>query len=163
MGLYTHTSNHLKHGPSLVNGGDFPEVLARNELRLLSVLKADDAQNLRYRIAKPYPWSLEVARNSAQALQVLQAGSTQIVLFHIDLLGLDWKSDLRALVSSPSQPSVILVSTGVSDALREEIIECGGYDVLGLPLQESKTQLTLQYAWRFWANCQFRAQMPQNA
>ena len=161
MGLYTHPSNHSHHEASIGNEDNSLGPLARNELRLLSVLKADDAQNLLYRIAKPYPWSLEVARNSAQALQVLQSGSTQIVLFDIDLLGLDWKSNLRALVSSPSQPSVIVVSSGVSDALWEEIIECGGYDVLDLPLQEAKTQLTLQYAWRFWANCQFPARTPQ--
>jgi len=163
MGLYTYASNHSHHEAAIGNEDNSLGLLTRNELRLLSVLKADDEQNLVGRIAKPYPWSLQVARDGAQALQVLQAGSTQIVLFDIDLLGLDWKSDLRALVSSPSQPSVILVSTGVSDALWEEIIECGGYDVLDLPLQETKTQLTLQYAWKFWANCQFRARMPQDA
>jgi len=159
MGLYTHTSNQLRQGPSLGTGGDFPEVLARNELRLLSVMKADDEQNLLHRIAEPHAWSVEVARSGKQALQVLQEERAQIVLFDIDLLGLDWKSDLRALVSSPSQPSVILVSTGVSDALWEEIIECGGYDVLDLPLQKVKTELTLQYAWRFWANCRFHPQI----
>ncbi len=135
----------------------FDDVLARNELRLLSVLKTDRDQNLIGRIAKQFPWSLEFAPNSAYALQVLHARPTQIVLFDLDLFGADWKSDLRSLVSTPSQPSVILVANGVSDAVWEEVIECGGYDVLELPLQEVKTQMTVLYAWRFWANCRFHA------
>ena len=133
------------------------DLLARNQLRLLSVLKAEREQNVICRIAKQFPWSLEFAQNGAHALQVLQAQCTEIVLFDIDLFGADWKSDLRSVVASPSQPSVILVSTGVSDAVWEEVIECGGYDVLELPLQEVKTLMTVLHAWRFWANCRFPA------
>jgi PleD family two-component response regulator len=161
MELPIRPSNHSQQKSSIGDEINSFELLTRNELRLLCVLKAEREQTVICRIAKQFPWTLEFAQNGAQALQVLQARCTQIVLFDLDLFGLDWKSDLRTLVSSPSQPSVILVSTGVSDAVWEEVIECGGYDVLRLPLQEVKTQMTVLYAWRFWANCRFHARMHQ--
>jgi DNA-binding NtrC family response regulator len=159
MELHTRPSNQSKQMSSIGDESNAFEVLARSDLRLLSVLKSDREQDLICRIAKQFPWSMEFAKNGAQALQILNERPTQIVLFDIDLLGLDWKSDLTTIVCSPSQPSVVLISTGVSDTVWEEVIDCGAYDVLDVPLQEVKTKRTLLYAWRFWANCRSHARM----
>ncbi len=90
-------------------------------------------------------WSLSVVENLEEAAVLLTGEPARIVLLDRDLPGLDWRQAVRKLASAHSR--VILASFVADDYLWEEVIHCGGYDVIAKPFREDELIHLIQFAW----------------
>ena len=70
-----------------------------------------------------------------------------IVLYDRDLPGADWRQAIQQLAGSQHPRKVILASFVADDYLWEEVIHCGGYDILPKPFRESEVRHIIQFAW----------------
>lgn len=70
-----------------------------------------------------------------------------VVLYDRDLPGADWRQAIRQLAGVQHHRKVILASFVADDYLWEEVIHCGGYDILPKPFRESEVLHVIQFAW----------------
>ena len=73
--------------------------------------------------------------------------SAPIVLCDRDLPDSDWREAIRLLAGGPERRCIILASFVADDYLWEEVIQCGGYDVLPKPFREDEVLHAVQFAW----------------
>ena len=66
-----------------------------------------------------------------------------------DLPGRDWRQTLQYLAKL--SPCILLASTGIDGALWQEVVQCGGHDVLAKPLEEQRVLKTIDQALRYTA------------
>ena len=88
---------------------------------------------------------LKLTDNLEEAVAFLRDQPACIVLFDRDLPGQDWRAAVRKLADGHSR--VILASFVADDYLWEEVIHCGGYDVIAKPFREDETIHMVQFAW----------------
>src|SRR5260370_41517849 len=70
-----------------------------------------------------------------------------IVVCDRDLEGADWREAIQQLARGPERRCVILASFVADDYLWEEVIHCGGYDVLPKPFREDEVVHAIHFAW----------------
>jgi DNA-binding NtrC family response regulator len=70
-----------------------------------------------------------------------------IVLYDRDLPGTDWRQAIQKLAGTPRPRKVLLASFVADDYLWEEVIHCGGYDILPKPFREDEVRHIIQFAW----------------
>jgi FixJ family two-component response regulator len=70
-----------------------------------------------------------------------------IVLYDRDIPGSDWRQSIQKLAGGPHPRKVILASFVADDYLWEEVIHCGGYDILPKPFRETEVRHVIQFAW----------------
>lgn len=107
----------------------------------LTTIYAD--RELLQQICRDAGWKIYFARNLAEGLDY----PANIVLFDRDLTGVDWRDGIKQLAASPHPRRVILASFVVDDYLWDEVIHCGGYDVLPKPYRSQEVIHTIQFAW----------------
>ncbi len=90
-------------------------------------------------------WQLIVADNLEEAAVFVSTQPACIVLLDRDLAGVDWRTAVRRLANGHCR--VILASFVADDYLWEEVIHCGGYDVLAKPFREDEVIHMIQFAW----------------
>jgi CheY-like chemotaxis protein len=88
-------------------------------------------------------WKIAFADDLAEAV----GRPAGIVVCDRDVSGIDWRGAIRQLASSPHPRRVILASFVVDDYLWDEVIQCGGYDVLPKPFRAHEVVHTIQFAW----------------
>ena len=90
-------------------------------------------------------WELTIAGALEDALTFLGTRPASIVLFDRDFPGVDWRQAIGSLAKGNCR--VILASFVADDYLWEEVIHCGGYDVLAKPFREDEVIHMIQFAW----------------
>jgi DNA-binding response OmpR family regulator len=97
-------------------------------------------------------WELRVVDNLEDANDFLGARSASvgarsgsIVLFDRDLPDVDWRQGIGKLAHVNCR--VILASFVADDYLWEEVIHCGGYDVIAKPFRADEVVHMIQFAW----------------
>ena len=103
-----------------------------------------DATRLHDILAGP-AWKLRVVDNLEDAQAFLGARSPSIVLFDRDLPNVDWRQAIGTLANGHCR--VILASFVADDYLWEEVIHCGGYDVIAKPFRADEVIHMIQFAW----------------
>ena len=88
-------------------------------------------------------WKISFADDLAEAV----GRPAGIVVCDRDVSGIDWRRAIHQLASSPHPRRVILASFVVDDYLWDEVIQCGGYDVLPKPFRAQEVVHTIQFAW----------------
>ena len=58
----------------------------------------------------------------------------------------DWKDRIRQIAAAAPHGCVILVSAESDDHLWQDVIDCGGYDVLTKPFQPDRVMQLVQFA-----------------
>ena len=112
-------------------------------LTVLAVTTSYPDRELLQEICLSAGWKITFADDLAEAM----GRPAGIVLCDRDLAGIDWRQAIRQLASSPHPRRVILASYVVDDYLWDEVIHCGGYDVLPKPFRVQEVTHTIQFAW----------------
>lgn len=81
-----------------------------------------------------------------------RALSQPIILWDRDLPCGDWREVVHQLAALSHRPCVLLLSRVVDDYLWNEVVRCGGYDVLSKPLREVEVARAIRLAWSYWAS-----------
>ena len=122
-----------------------PETDAEPTPTLLAMIaRGPDAAALS-EILRGSGWALSVAESLEEAAGLLAAEPACIVLLDRDLPEVDWRQAVRRLANDHSR--VILASFVADDYLWEEVIHCGGYDVIAKPFREDEVIHMIQFAW----------------
>ncbi len=102
-------------------------------------------------------WRLEWVRSCEEASRVLGLGEFPVIICAASLSDGTWK-DLLALVQVQAvAPRVIVVSSIADDSLWGEVLDSGGYDVLGKPFDPGEVIRVVSLAWRQWkSDCERR-------
>ncbi|HEY7337212.1 MAG TPA: hypothetical protein VH639_20140 [Bryobacteraceae bacterium] len=97
------------------------------------VISADDRDRRVLMDMSAFPvYFAESPQKASAALEWLRA---PVALFDRDWPGIEWRAEVQRLSSSRERPCVILMSSVIDDYLWEEVVRCGGYDVVAKPLE----------------------------
>jgi DNA-binding response OmpR family regulator len=114
----------------------------RSDARDVLAITASEPDRIRLqRILEDAGWRVFCAKDLKE---LDRAPSTAIVLYDRDLPGIDWRDAIRRLAARHA--CIILASFVVDDYLWEEVIRCGGYDVLAKPFREEEVTHTVRFA-----------------
>jgi len=116
---------------------------ARPPLTILALMASDPDRELLRDICMDKGWKIVFARTLDEGV-TLDAG---IVICDRDLTESDWRAAIQQLAVAPEPRRVILASYVVDDYLWDEVIHCGGYDVLPKPFRAQEVVHTIQFAW----------------
>lgn len=116
---------------------------AQPPLTVLALMASDPDRELLRDICMDKGWTIVFAGDLVEGVG-LDAG---IVICDRDLSGMDWREAIQQLAVAPQPRRVILASYVVDDYLWDEVIHCGGYDVLPKPFRAQEVVHTIQFAW----------------
>ena len=91
-------------------------------------------------------WHVSVARDFAEAMDVLDTERITIVICDTDQRAGDWRELLRALKDGEEPPSFILASARPDEYLWAEVLNLGGFDVLPKPFDPGEIARVLASA-----------------
>jgi CheY-like chemotaxis protein len=115
---------------------------AEPPLTVLALMTSPGDRDLLRQICAGATWKILFADDVEEAV----GRPAGIVLCDRDLSGIDWREAIRRLATSPHPRKVILASYVVDDYLWDEVIHCGGYDVLPKPFRVQEVIHTIQFA-----------------
>ena len=82
------------------------------------------------------------------ALELLPAKRTAVVICDSELPDGDWREILEALVSHPNPPPLVVTSRLADERLWAEVLHLGGSDVLAKPLDKREVPSAVNSAWK---------------
>lgn len=79
-------------------------------------------------------WRVLFARSVEDALRLGDGLDRYVLVYDRDLAGAGWRHGLRRMLDWSLGAFAILLAPSPDQRLRLEVLECGGYDVAGTPL-----------------------------
>ena len=120
----------------------------QDAVRLLVILCSDaDVLLFKRAAAQRTNWNLAAAHNWDEAAPLLASGQFAVIVYDRDLPNRDWRQTVRNLTSF--SPCVLLASKGIDASLWQEVVQCGGHDVLAKPVEERGVLKTIDQALRY--------------
>ena len=95
-------------------------------------------------------WKCGAARTCAEAVEVLRQLGVAVVICAAELPDGTWKDLLARLPVQAVPPRLIVASRLADDRLWAEVLDRGGYDVLGMPFEPPELIRVVSLAWRQW-------------
>ena len=95
-------------------------------------------------------WHLHRATDLPTALSFLETHAVPVLLCSKELNGATWKDTLKAVERFPNPPAVLVHAFQADDALWMEVLNSGGYDLLGSPLIGEEVLRVISLACRKW-------------
>ncbi|HSW49789.1 MAG TPA: hypothetical protein VLH09_06410 [Bryobacteraceae bacterium] len=97
-------------------------------------------------------WSVRPARTCREGAVLLRESAAAVVICERDLPDGDWRHILGASALLAPPPSLIVISRLADEFLWAEVLNLGGWDVLGRPLREEEVLLAVDSAWQHWVS-----------
>ncbi len=117
---------------------------------VLAVSPAEDDHVLLEHVFSHSNWKFERVRTCREALSLLEGGPIAVVICGAELPDGTWRDLLAAVNRRPAPPRLIVTSHFADDRLWGEVLDSGGYDVLGKPFDRSEVVRVVSLAWRQW-------------
>ena len=113
------------------------------------VVSDHDREVLNY-IAHREPVDIHFAESHVDAWEAMNRLNSPVILYDRDWPNAEWRTSVQALASSPHRSCVILASRVADDYLWQELIRCGGYDLLAKPFRAEDVARALKLALSYW-------------
>jgi len=117
---------------------------------VLGLLGSDQERRVLAGLGSDQGWEIQFSDTCTDALAACDAHKVPVILCDRDLPSSDWRHVIQTLASSSRPACVILLSRIVDDSLWEEVIRCGGYDILAKPLSRNEVLRVVKLARSFW-------------
>jgi hypothetical protein len=98
------------------------------------------------------PVDLYLAASRVEAWDVMHRLRSPVVLYDRDWPNAEWRTTVHTFASSPQRPCVILASRVADEYLWQELIRCGGHDLLAKPLRAEEVNRAVRLALSYWTN-----------
>ncbi|MCL4402741.1 MAG: response regulator [Acidobacteria bacterium] len=95
-------------------------------------------------------WEMHRVRTCHEALALLRQMEIPVIVCERSLPDGDWKQILAEASVQPTPPRIIVTSQFADDLLWTEVLDMGGYDVLGKPFDSREVVRVISLAWRQW-------------
>jgi len=123
--------------------------MAKQALTVLSVSPSPRDHEHMESILSRSKWRLECASSCQEAWTILhQAPIDVIVTERYFPGGLNWRDLLDEVFTMRDFPPVIVATRGVDDALWEEVLNAGAFDLLPKPLDPDEVRQVISLSWR---------------
>lgn len=109
-------------------------------------------------VSSQEPFDVHFTESCEDARDVANRLRAPVILIDRDWPGTDWRATVECLAASPHNACVILVSRVADVYLWQELIRCGGYDVLAKPLRANNVARVVKLALSYWANSPRKAE-----
>ena len=103
------------------------------------------------------PLEMHFAESREEAWDAVHRLSAPVILYDRDWPNAEWRSTVQAFASLPQRSCVILASRVADDYLWQELIRCGGHDLLAKPFRAEDAARSLKLASSFWTNARGKA------
>lgn len=105
------------------------------EIKIVIAITQDESCRMTLRVTSiEERWRILFANSVAAALR-LCGGRPCVILYDRQLPASDWRADFLWLQRSERPLFPILISATCGAPLREQVVNCGGYDVTRVPLE----------------------------
>ncbi len=105
-------------------------------------------------------WPLCFAESTTEALVLQMQERFPIVLFQREVAGRDWRPAVRVLSRMMPRACVVLMSDTSDMNQWEELVRCGGFDVVRTPLDGPAVIRLVGAAWSIWKQQESHAARP---
>jgi DNA-binding NtrC family response regulator len=95
-------------------------------------------------------WKTHVVHSIREAAAVLRLFPISVVLCEDQVSDGNWLNILRETERLEPRPETIVLSAHLDSILWAEVLNCGGYDLLAMPLEPKEVYAVIPMAWR---NC----------
>ncbi|MGE5647876.1 MAG: two-component system response regulator [Acidobacteriota bacterium] len=117
---------------------------------VLSVSPTEDDRVLLAHVFSHSNWTLEHVRSCAEAIAAAKRGDVGVIISAAELPDGSWHDIFNAVKDQPAPPRIIVVSNLADDRLWADVLDLGGYDVLGKPFEQNEVIRVVSLAWRQW-------------
>jgi DNA-binding response OmpR family regulator len=117
---------------------------------VLAVSPADEDHVLLEHVFSHSNWKFDRVHTCQKALEFLKRAEISVVICTAQLPDGTWKDLLGELKHQPAPPRLIVASRLADDSLWGEVLDYGGYDVLGKPFDPGEVIRVVSLAWRQW-------------
>ena len=131
-----------------------PNIIAHDVPRALAVMREGPDLDALEAMFDDLGWALEVDHTPAAAIARYSEEPFPVVLYERELTGCDWRLVVSLFAKLPPPPSVILLSATHDRNLWDEVIRCGGSDVIRIPFDPDAVMRAMRAAWSLWRNQQ---------
>ena len=97
-------------------------------------------------------WYLAIEETFARAVTRQAIDRFQLILYERDRADGDWRQAVSLLSHLSPRPCVILLSGSLDANLWDELVRCGGFDVLKMPFEKEAVMQTLKAGFSIWQN-----------
>jgi DNA-binding NtrC family response regulator len=126
--------------------------------RALAVISEGPGRESLQEVFREAGWTLAVAGNSESAIAKQEKDHFPIILYERELAEREWRQTLSIFSRLSPRPCVILLSRNSDKNLWDELVRCGGFDLLRTPVDRDTVIRTLRAGWSIWRN----QRTPQN-
>lgn len=106
-------------------------------------------------------WKLAVADNSGSAIMRQKSEAWPIILYERELTDNGWRQAVSLFSRLSPHPFVVLLSRSSDNNLWDELIRCGGFDLLRTPIDRDAVIKTVSAGWAIWQNWHSRHQVAE--
>jgi len=103
------------------------------------------------------PVDIHFAESQAEAWEAMNRLNPPVILYDRDWPDAEWRSTVQALASSTHGSCVILASRVADDYLWQELIRCGGHDLIAKPFRADDVARSLKLALSYWRSARAAA------
>jgi DNA-binding NtrC family response regulator len=118
--------------------------------RALAVMGEGPGREALQEVFRHAGWELVVADTSASALARQRKAPLPIVLYERELTERGWRQAVSLFSRLSPRPCVLLLSRSSDKNLWEELVRCGGFDLLRTPIDRDAVIRTVSAAWSIW-------------
>jgi hypothetical protein len=126
-------------------------------ISVVALVVSDHDRDILTRISNREPVDIHFAESHVDAWEAVNRLSSPVILYDRDWPNAEWRTTVQALASSPHRSCVILASRVADDYLWQELIRCGGYDLLAKPFRADDVARALKLALSYWKSARASA------
>ena len=123
------------------------EAVGGTQVTVLAVAPEPERAALR-RMLEHSRWTMVEASTIAEALATLRERLSVVLICEAELADGTWAELLRHAQDLPSPPPVIVTARQADDDFWMQVLNRGGYNVLGKPFSEREVFEMVSVAWR---------------
>jgi DNA-binding NtrC family response regulator len=126
-------------------------------ISVVALVVSDHDREILNCISNREPVDIHFAESHVDAWEAMNRLNSPVILYDRDWPNAEWRTTVQALASSPHRSCVILASRVADDYLWQELIRCGGYDLLAKPFRADDVARALKLALSYWKSARASA------
>jgi CheY-like chemotaxis protein len=126
-----------------------PQAIAPR-ISIVALVVSDHDREVLNCISNHEPVDIHFAESHGDAWEAMNRLNSAVILYDRDWPNAEWRTTVQAFASSPHRSCVILASRVADDYLWQELIRCGGYDLLAKPFRPDDVTRAFKLALSYW-------------
>ena len=118
--------------------------------RALAVMGEGPGRDALQVVFRDAGWKLVVADSSASAMARQEKEPLPIILYDRELTDKGWRQAVSRFSRLSPRPCVLLLSRSSDKNLWDELVRCGGFDLLRTPIDRDAVIRTVGAGWSIW-------------